>query len=166
MDSWTWEGILYLVLQIQFWPRELSQQNGSYWVYLFKQWKIALQCRSSWIDGFGTKTLLVLLQRTSNSRSSRPTPDKARLKTLVLLCLSVPLLSGDYVGLEGKKNKHPVNEICPRSHNQWQPPLCWTPFCLKWSIKIFWLSQIIDPRRPQTRRDQMLLPKLSFSKHF
>lgn len=59
------------------------------------------------IDGLGTKTLLVLLQRISNLRSSSPTPDKARPKTPVLSRLSVPLLSRDYMGLEGKKNKHP-----------------------------------------------------------
>lgn len=27
------------------------------------------------------------------------------------------------MGLEGKKNEHPISEICPRFPNQWQPSL-------------------------------------------
>lgn len=56
----------------------------------FKNWKIALHCRSSWIDGFTRNTLLELLQRTSNPGSSKPTPGKARPKTLVSCILFSP----------------------------------------------------------------------------
>lgn len=48
---------------------------------------------------------------------------KLGLKLSSPACLSVSLLSRDHVGLEGKKNEHPISEICPRSPNQWQPSL-------------------------------------------
>lgn len=60
MDSWTWEGILYLVLQIQFWPRELSQQNGSYWVSCLPTFKLKAGCNYG--ASFGGSAAIILLK--------------------------------------------------------------------------------------------------------